>query len=97
MYESRGRARRPAAFDALTPEHQHNRQHDEDDAAENPSDDRGCLVAMMTVVLGRGCSAGHFGTISDLNHLIRQDRIPGSSSHIDKSPCWYLRTIRNRV
>lgn len=56
--DSSGRARRLAAFDALAPEHQHNRQHDEDDAAENPSGDRGCLVAMMTVVLGRELGLG---------------------------------------
>lgn len=50
-YDSSGGARRLAAFDALAPEHQHNRQHNEGNAAENPSDDRACLVAMM--VLGR--------------------------------------------
>ena len=45
-YDSRGRARCFAAFDALAPEHQRDRQRDKDDAAENPSDDRSRVAAM---------------------------------------------------
>lgn len=52
-YDGSGRTRCPAAFDALDPKHQHNRRHDEDDAAKNPSDDRACIIAMMAKGLGR--------------------------------------------
>ena len=57
-YDSSGRTRHLAAFDALAPEHQHSRQHDEDDAAENSSDDRSDIVAMMASVLGRELRLG---------------------------------------
>ena len=52
-YNSSGRTRCPATFDALDPQHQHNRRYDEDDAAKNASDDGACIIAMMAKALGR--------------------------------------------
>lgn len=64
-YDRSGLARCLAAFDALAPEHQRDGQRDKDDAAEDPSDDRGGVAAVTSFALYEvhlgGRQAGNVG------------------------------------